>query len=218
MKNFLKKVKANALASAIFYTVLGLVLLIWPGTSATVLTIALGVVLVLCGLANILDFLLHRDGSLYSRLHLIAGVILSVIGLWLTTQPNLLTVVVPRIMGILICIHGAGDIRSAFVLKKNRAPHTGLTLLLAVITFALGVMLVLNPFSAFTTVVRIIGLCLLYDGISDIWIALQVHQALKLPPVPEDSSAETPAEFTDVPFEEVVANILDADTPDPNKP
>ena len=107
MKSFLKKIKANALASAILYTILGAVLLLWPATSAQVLTLALGLVLVLCGLGNLLDFLLHRDGSLYSRLHLIAGIILIVIGLWLMTQPDLLTVVVPRIMGLLICIHGS---------------------------------------------------------------------------------------------------------------
>ena len=178
--------------------------------SATVLTTALGVVLILCGLGNILDFLLHRDGSLYSRLHLIAGVILAVIGLWLTTQPNLLTVVVPRIMGILICIHGAGDIHSAFILKKNHAPRIGLTLLLALITFALGALLVVNPFSAFTTVVRIIGLCLLYDGISDIWIALQVHQSKKLPPITEEPNTEVPQEFTDVSFEDVSTETSEA--------
>ena len=206
MKNFLKKIKANALVSAIFYTVLGFVLVFWPATSAAVLTTALGLVLVLCGLGNILDFLLHRDGSLYSRLHLIAGVILSVIGLWLTTQPDLLTVLVPRIIGIIICLHGAGDIRSAFVLKKNRAPRIGITLLLALITFALGALLVYNPFSAVSAVTRIIGLCLLYDGISDIWIALFVHQSKKLllketpDPTP---SVEVPSEFTDVPFEDI---------------
>lgn len=214
MKNFLKKIKANALISAIFYTVLGAVLIAWPGTSATVLTTALGLVLVLCGLGNILDFLLHRDGSLYSRLHLIAGVILAVIGLWLTTQPNLLTVVVPRVMGILICIHGAGDIHSAFILKKNHAPRIGLTLLLALITFALGVLLVVNPFSAFTTIVRIIGLCLLYDGISDIWIALQVHQSKKLPPITEEPDTEVPQEFTDVSFEDVSPEAAEAPKPD----
>lgn len=203
MTNFLKKIKANALVSAILYTILGAVLLLWPATSAQVVTLALGLVLVLCGLGNILDFLLHRDGSLYSRMHLIAGVILAVIGLWLMTQPDLLTVVVPRIMGILICIHGAGDIRSAFVLKRNASSHWGVTLLLAAITFALGAMLVLNPFSAFTTVVRIIGLCLLYDGISDIWIAAQIHQATKLPPAKKSDSTDPTTDFVDVSFEDV---------------
>ena len=203
MTNFLKKIKANALVSAILYAILGAVLLLWPATSAQVVTLALGLVLVLCGLGNILDFLLHRDGSLYSRMHLIAGVILAVIGLWLMTQPDLLTVVVPRIMGILICIHGAGDIRSAFVLKRNASPHWGVTLLLAAITYALGAMLVLNPFSAFTTVVRIIGLCLLYDGISDIWIAAQIHQATKLPPAKTSDSTDPTTHFVDVSFEDV---------------
>ena len=203
MKNILKKVKANALISAIFYTLLGGVLLAWPGTSIKVLTTALGFVLVLCGLGNILDFLLHRDGSLYSRLHLIAGIILAVIGLWLTTQPNLLTVVVPRIVGILICIHGAGDIRSAFVLQKNHSRRWAITLLLAAGTFALGALLVIKPFNALATMVRIIGLCLLFDGISDIWIALQVYQSKKLPPAADESAVEIPAEFTDVAFEDM---------------
>lgn len=212
MKNILKKIKANALVSAIFYTLMGGVLLAWPGTSMTVLTTALGFVLVLCGLGNILDFLLHRDGSLYSRLHLIAGVILAVIGLWLTTQPNLLTVVVPRIVGILICIHGASDIRSAFVLKKNGSHRWALTLLLAVGTFALGALLVTKPFHALATMVRIIGLCLLFDGISDIWIALQVYQSKKLPPVMNEPAAEVPAEFTDVPFEDISSNATKPDS------
>ena len=212
MKNSLKKIKVNALASAILYTILGAVLLLWPATSAQVLTLALGSVLVLCGLSNILDFLLHRDGSLYSRLRLISGIILTVIGLWLMTQPDLLTVVVPRIMGILICIHGAGDIRSAFVLKRNASPRWGVTLLLATITFALGAMLVLNPFSAFTTVVRIIGLCLLYDGISDIWIATQVHQATKLPPAKSSDSTNATTDFVDVSFEDVPSKA-DAENP-----
>ena len=200
MKNFLKKIKANALVSAIFYTVLGFVLVFWPATSAAVLTTALGLVLVLCGLGNILDFLLHRDGSLYSRLHLIAGVILSVIGLWLTTQPDLLTVLVPRIIGIIICLHGAGDIRSAFVLKKNRAPRIGITLLLALITFALGALLVYNPFSAVSAVTRIIGLCLLYDGISDIWITSEVSKAVKL------AEKELKGTVVDVDYQDVSEN------------
>lgn len=207
MTNILKKIKANALLSAILYTIFGLVLLIWPGTSAQVLTTALGMILVLCGLGNIGDYVFHRDGSLYSVLRLISGIVLAVIGLWLTTQPNLLTVVVPRVMGVLICFHGFSDLGSALTLRKKSALRWPMALLLAVITLALGLLLIYNPFSVFATVVRIIGAILLFDGISDIWIALQVHQASK-PSLDETNtssatSAGAPADAVDAEFKDV---------------
>ena len=37
----------------------------------------------------------------------------------------------------------------------------------------------LAPFEAFTTVVRLIGAFLIYDGISDIWITTQVSKAVR---------------------------------------
>ena len=48
MSGFLKRVKTNALISAALYTLLGLVLLIWPAPSTRLLCTALGLVLVAC--------------------------------------------------------------------------------------------------------------------------------------------------------------------------
>ena len=64
MDNLLKRMKTNALLSAALYALLGLVLLVWPALSASLLCLALGLVLVLCGLSNIFVFLRSRDGSL----------------------------------------------------------------------------------------------------------------------------------------------------------
>ena len=51
--------------------------------------------------------------------------------------------------------------------------------MLAVITLVLGVILVICPFQAFTTVVRLLGAFLLYDGLSDLWITGQVGKAVR---------------------------------------
>ena len=69
----------------------------------------------------------------------------------------------------------------------------------AILYAALGlVLLVLKPFTAFATVVRIIGLFLLYDGISDIWIASRVSKVLRQ----AKSAAEAEATAVDVDFTE----------------
>ena len=66
MRDFLKQIQANALLSAALYTLLGLVLLIWPAPSASLLCIALGLLLTICGVINLLVPLSHRDGTLYA--------------------------------------------------------------------------------------------------------------------------------------------------------
>ena len=45
MDNLLKRMKTNALLSAALYALLGLVLLVWPALSASLLCLALGLVL-----------------------------------------------------------------------------------------------------------------------------------------------------------------------------
>jgi uncharacterized membrane protein HdeD (DUF308 family) len=179
MDSFLKRFKTNAVFSALLYAALGLVLLLWPEVSTSILCGLLGVVLVVCGLVDILTFLRLRDGTLYASAHLVKGVILAAVGVWLLSSPALIAVVIPRIIGILICFHGASDLQDAASLRKNDSSRWTAALALGLVTLALGVVLVVDPFEAFTTVVRVIGAFLIYDGVSDLWIAVQVGKAAK---------------------------------------
>ena len=179
MNALLKRLKTNALLSAGLYALLGLVLLLWPELSASLLCFALGLVLVLCGLSDILEFLRHRDGSLYAAIHLVTGIVLSAVGLWLIARPTLVTVVIPRIVGVLICFHGVGDLGDAMTLRKNGSTRWTAAMVLGLVTLGLGALLVICPFQAFTTVVRLLGAFLLYDGISDLWITGQVGKAIR---------------------------------------
>ena len=145
MNDLLKRMKTNALLSAALYALLGLVLLVWPELSTNLLCFTLGLILVLCGLADILVFLRHRDGSLYAALHLITGVILAAVGLWLMARPTLVTVVIPRIVGVLICFHGFGDVGDALTLRKNSSPRWTAALVLGLVTLVLGVVLSSAP-------------------------------------------------------------------------
>ena len=196
MKNLLKRIKANALLSALIYTVLGVVLLVWPELSTNVLCTALGLVLLVSGISDILEFVFQRDGSLYYNLQLGLGVILCAVGGWLLLRPTLIAVIIPRIIGVLVCFHGFKDFGDALTLRKNKSPQATAALLLGSITILLGVVLVVNPFSAFTTVVRIIGIVLIYDGISDLWITSEVSKAVKL------ADKELQGEVIDVDYKE----------------
>ncbi len=174
MYDFLKRIKTNALVTAALYAALGLVLFFWPALSTNVLCTALGAVLLVCGGVDIVIFLTHRDGTLYAAFHLVLGIILAAVGAWLIARPTLVAVVIPRIMGVLICIHGAGDLGDALTLRQSGYPRWTAALVLGLVTLALGALLVFCPFEAFTTAVRLIGAFLVYDGVSSIWITTRV--------------------------------------------
>lgn len=194
--NILKRIKTNAIISAVLYVLLGLALLLRPELSTTVLCTALGVVLILRGLSDILDFVFHRDGTLYYSLHLVAGIVLAAVGVWLVTRPTLIAVVIPCIIGVLILFHGLKNLGDALTLRKNKSPRALTAMLLGLVTIALGALLVHNPFSAFATVVRIIGIVLIYDGISDLWITSEISKAVKL------ADKELQGEVIDVDYKE----------------
>lgn len=199
MTNFLKRVKANALFSAGLYVLLGLVLLVWPEWSTEALCMVLGLVLVLCGLSDVFKFLRNRDGTLYAAMHLLTGVVLSAVGIWLMVRPTLVAVIIPRIIGVLICFHGLGNLGDTLQLRRGHSPCWKTAALLGAVTLVLGIILVLSPFQAFTTAVRIIGVVLLYDGISNIWITLQVSRVIKAADkVSNDLRDAADAEYRDI--------------------
>lgn len=199
MNGILKRIKTNAILSDTLYVLFGFLLLLRPELSSAVLCTALGIILVLRGSCDILNFLFHRkDGSLYYSLHLVFGIVLSAIGVWLIAQPNLIAVLIPRIVGLLILFHGFSSLGAAWKLHQNKSPRFAAALLISCITIAFGALLVYNPFSSFTTVIRIIGAVLVYDGLSDIWITAELSHAIKLK---EKQLQELPAE-TNEPSEE----------------
>ena len=200
MNSVLQRIKTNSLITALIYALLGLSLLIWPGVSTDILCILLGVVLLGCGIIDGIIYLSNRDGSLYSTAHLLLGIVLAVIGIWIMrSSPGLIISVIPRVIGILICIHGLADVGDAMTLRRSGYGRWSTALILGILTLALGAVLVYDPFDAVNTVMRVLGFFLLYDGVSDIWITTRVSQVLKQ----AEKDAKAQADAVDVDFKDV---------------
>lgn len=180
MDNFLKKFKANDLLSSLIFVVIGLVLLIWPGTSTQVVCMVLGGVLLAYGIIQIVLYLFAKEKTLYHQGMLILGIILSVIGAWILLKPEMIIAAVPVIMGIIIVMHGLHNVVQGLQLKGMDYEKWWIAFALGIVTVVLGSILIYNPFSVVNTVVRVIGAFLIYDGISRIWITSRVSKSRKI--------------------------------------
>ena len=177
--NYIKSLKVNYSLSAVICVILGIVLLVWPGQSTQVVCMVLGIVLGGFGLIQIILYLATKEKTMVSHSMMMLGVVLAVIGGWIVLKPETIIKGVPMIVGILIVIHGFHNAVQAIDLKKMQYDNWWVALLLSLLTVALGVVLICNPFTIVDTVVRIIGAFLVYDGLSDMWILSRVFKTKK---------------------------------------
>ena len=176
MSDFLKGLKANYTISAGLCTLLGLVLLIWPGTTMRIVCTLLGSMLLIYGLAQVVLYLINKERTMLSQGMMVFGIVLAVIGIWILTSPEMIIMAVPVIVGVLIVIHGVHNLVQAIALKKEGYDRWWIAFLFGALTVVLGGILVYNPFEVAETVVRFIGIFLIYDGVSDIWILSRVFK------------------------------------------
>ncbi len=174
--NAIKSLKMNYSVTALICAVLGLILLIWPGQSTQIVCITVGAVLGIYGVLQIIFYLATREKTMMSHSMMVLGIVLAVIGGFIVWKPETIMKAIPMIVGILIIIHGLHNGVQAIDLKKMGYSNWWIALLLAVLTVALGIILVCNPFDALDAVVRLIGIFLLYDGLSDMWILSRVFK------------------------------------------
>lgn len=174
--NYIKSLKVNYSLSAVICVILGIVLLVWPGQSTQVVCMILGIVLGGFGIIQIILYLATQEKTMVSHSMMMLGIVLAVIGGWIVLKPDTIIKAIPMIVGILIVIHGLHNAVQAVDLKKMQYDNWWVALLLSLLTIALGVVLICNPFTVVDTVVRLIGAFLIYDGLSDMWILSRVFK------------------------------------------
>lgn len=179
MERILKRIKTNVIVSAFICIALGVILVVWPGLSVKVVCMAIGAVLVINGISRLLNFIFGRDGSMFSQMNLVMGIIITVIGGWILLQPGTIIAMIPILVGIIIVIHGINNLQQSVSLCQSRYDKWWVALILGIITIGFGVLLIFNPFAAVDTLIRFIGLFLVYDGASDIWIMSRVSKNVK---------------------------------------
>ena len=182
MVDFFKELKVNYAVSAILCVLLGLVLMIWPGTTTQIVCMLLGIVLLAYGVIQIAVYLFNQVRTIISQGMLLLGIVFAVIGVWILLRPEMIIMAVPVIVGVLIVIHGLHNVVQAIALQKDN--------------YLTGGVLIFNPFEAVEMVVRMIGIFLIYDGLSDIWILSRVSK------VKRNKEKIIDAKFVDIEDEE----------------
>lgn len=168
MGTFVEGMKKNYFISAILTIALGAVLVIWPDWSGRILCYLLGAALILMGGIQLIVCIRAEKIGFYSKFSMLMNIILILLGVWVCIRPDTVLSLVPVIIGIVMLIHGCMDLQFTMDIKHAGSGKWWIALIFALVTLTLGVFLVMHPFLAFEITMLIIGIGLLYDGISDL--------------------------------------------------
>lgn len=175
----LKKIKISSLADAIICIVAGIVLVAWPGATMDILCKALAVVLIVAGAVMVIAFFANRNGTFESTASFAIGIIILVLGVWIFTKSASFISLVPIIAGVIVTIGGIMNVAQSISLAGVSYGKWWVALILAAVTVVLGIFLIFCPLEAVSLAVRIIGIIMIYDGISNIWVLSRVNKFVK---------------------------------------
>ena len=164
---------------AIGSLICGILLLLWPVSALRIVSYAVGIIIMAGGIASVLTQLRNRRRGNGSVTSMIVAVLITLVGGWIFVNPENFASIIPTAVGYLITISGIINLLETFTLSRAHYRKWWVSLLAAVLTIVLGLTLVNHAFGIAATMVRIGGVALLFNGISDLWINRRVDQYAK---------------------------------------
>lgn len=176
MMDKLKSIKLDVTLAAVLSVVLGVLLVIWPGTVIAVLARVIAIILMGSGIVALIPRLLDEVKSVTS---IIVSLLITLIGLWMFLSPQAVASIIPIAIGVLLVVHGVQDLALALEGRRTKAHNWWSIPLMAILNIVLGILCICNALGLVKLGMILIGIMLIYDGISDMFIVHKVNKASK---------------------------------------
>ena len=141
----LRHIKPGMLVFSVLYILLGLLLLLAPQAVADVFCIALGLLVVLCGLQSLYGYFKKDNGSIRATVSLLLSLPTIALGMWalLCTVQSAMTFewLLPVLFGLMLLVDGVVRAQSSFALAKRKGQKWWVVLLLSIVSLLCGALL-----------------------------------------------------------------------------
>lgn len=174
----LKEMKWKAVFYAAIYIILGLVLLFFPDTSARTLAYAIAVSAILVGGFTVITYLRRDVARNYYRNDFVAGLTAVIVGIMILRRAEFVISIIPFLLGVLVIFSGILKLQHFVDIKRMQGDAGAAMLMLALINVLLGILLVANPFEAVTLLFRVLGIGMIFSGVTDLLSSLYLTRRL----------------------------------------
>jgi len=170
MKEFLGRIKADFLLSSVLCIALGLVFIIWRASVLTIVANVLAVVLIIIGVVYMCSYFLNGFSAML-------GLVVLAVGIWFLVQPKVVVSLIPIVIGLVLIFHSIRSIIEAVDARKYGYGGWSVGLIFSIISLIFGIICVTNAFDVMKTATVVVGIILIFNGVSNIWITSRATKA-----------------------------------------
>lgn len=174
MKDKIREFRLNITIPALLTMVIGVLLAVFPAESLMAFSKIIAVIIILSGIFIIINQILERG---ISTVGIAVGIILAIIGIWLFNDSGKIIQIIPIAIGVILVIHGVQDLGLAIEATKAHARSPWIAFLIAALNILLGIICIGAAFKIVSLATRIIGIMLIWDGLTDFGIVHTVRKA-----------------------------------------
>ena len=169
MKDKIKEFRLNITIPAIFTVIVGALLLIYPVESLATISKVIAIIIILSGIFIVINQVFERGFD--NGLGIAVGVIVAIVGVWLFYDSGKIISIIPIAIGVILVIHGVQDLGLAIEATRAKASGFWLSFILAAVN-CIGA-----AFKVVSLATQLIGIMLIWDGITDFGIVHSVRKA-----------------------------------------
>lgn len=182
----MKKIKWHMLLLSVIYLALGALLIAAPALTLNAVCYLVGGTVLICGVVQLVRYFTQREALFLAPLTFCFGVLCAAIGLFFIVRSDIVVSILPVLFGLFVIFDSVTRIQNALELRRCQYRNWWTFLLLGVLSIALGVLMIANPFATMETLVMAIGVILAVEGalnlISSLYTTVAVRRFLRLNP------------------------------------
>ncbi len=155
--------------ASILLLLIGVAFIVWPDEAARILARATAIAIIGVGVFEMILFFIGKHKGIVDIPAIISGVLLIALGVYLLIQPDTMLNFFNIIFGIIILIIGLDHLFQAIFIIRHVRSLWWITLIVGVAAIGLGVLILVNPFSAVRTAMILVGITMVVEAIGGFW-------------------------------------------------
>ena len=163
--------KVGYIFASIITMLVGLVLIIWPELSVSMICMVMGAIIMLSGAAKLFGYFTNDLYRLAFQFDLALGILTMLLGALMIFMPSKFSQFLFIAAAIYVIVNGLFTLQTAIEAKRFGLRKWWVLLAGAILSGLIGVLLLIKPFESAAAITRLVGGALIADGLQNLVVA-----------------------------------------------
>lgn len=174
-----KGMKWQSMLTAALFVIMGIVLIIYPETTAETICYVVGIAGVVIGIFTVLAYVFRDVQKNYYRNDFVIGMMEVLLGAFILYKADLIIELIPCVLGMLVVFSGIGKLQNCIDLRQMQCGKDLVFFVMALVNMIFGILLVIDPFDDIEILYISIGAGLLVSGVTDAFATLYMAKKMR---------------------------------------